>query len=89
MMRLLVVATTIRPHLLSESSTSSSEVRLALGAMAPGKLSEVVGDHGTLRMEPLQVGGERRGIRRASPRRELWRRPRRGVTADCPGSGRR
>jgi len=31
---------------------------------APGKLGEVVGDHGTLRMEPLRVGGERRGMRR-------------------------
>ena len=59
-----VVATTIRPRLLSESSTSSSEVRLASRRDAPGKLGEVVGDHGTLRMEPLRVGGERRGIRR-------------------------
>ncbi len=56
----LVVATTIRPRLLSESSTSSSEVRLASRRDAPGKLGEIVGDHGTLRMEPLRVGGERR-----------------------------
>jgi len=28
---------------------------------AAGELGDVVGDHGTLRMEPLRVGGERRG----------------------------
>ncbi len=50
------------------------------------ELSEVVGDLGTLRMEPLRVGGEPRGIRRtreASTSSAVATSS--GVTADCPG----
>ena len=55
---------------------------------AAGELGDVVGDHGTLRMEPLRIGGERRGIRRASPV-ESCGDVLGGVTAYSPGSGRR
>jgi hypothetical protein len=52
---------------------------------AAGELGDVVGDHGTLRMEPLRVGGEPWGIRRmreASTSRAVATSS--GVTADCP-----
>jgi len=73
-----VVATTIRPRLLSESSTSSSEVRLALGAMrrASSARSWAITERCAWNLSGSEESRGASGACAKRARRELWRRPR-------------